>query len=171
MIFDQTWMAELLDLQRKAAELKQGKNPADGVQDLVMEVLNKWGITNLPWNENLESMRNLWTKGTSEPQQGADWNIDISERKTDLLIKVLIPGIEDKRDLLVKLQGDILHIAGKSSYVDNDGGVFSRKIQLPVEVTALGAGASYQDDNLTISLPKRISEIGEVIPLNFFQTK
>lgn len=166
MNFDQSWMTELLELEKKATELVKGKNSADDVQGLVKEVLNKWGINNLPWGGDMESK--IWAKSTPEQQSGPNLNIDISETKNKVLIQASIPGIEDKNDLLIKLKGDTLVISGKSNPPNNDDdGTFSRKIRLPVEVTALGAEATYRNDNLTISLPKTASEDGEIIPLNF----
>ncbi len=166
MIFDQTWMTELLELQKKATELVKGKNSAEDVQNLVIEVLNQWGINNLPWDGgDLESK--TWAKGTPERKTGPNFNIDISETKNNIVIRASIPGIENKNDLFIKLRGEILVIAGKCSHFNNDGGFFSRKVRLPAEVTTVGAEATYQNDNLTISLPKMTTEDGEIIPLNF----
>lgn len=165
MNFDQSWMTELLELEKKATELVKGKNSADDVQGLVKEVLNKWGINNLPWGGDMESK--IWAKSTPEQQSGPNLNIDISETKNKVLIQASIPGIEDKNDLFIKLRGEILIITGKCNHLNNDGGFFSRKIRLPAEVTTVGAEATYQDDNLTISLPKMATEDGEIIPLSF----
>jgi HSP20 family molecular chaperone IbpA len=171
MIFDQTWIADLLELQKKASELTKGKNPTEEVQGLVMDVLNNWGINDFPWNGDLESKKSFWTNSNVEPKTKRNLNFDISETKDYIHIQASIPGIEDKNDLAIKLHGDTLYITGKSNIFDNDGGSFNRKIRLPAETTALGAEATYHDDTLTISLPKMTTEGGETIPLNFSQTK
>ena len=166
MIFDQAWMAELIELQKKAAELGQGKNAAGDVQGLVMEVLNKWGINNLPWDGDLESM--LWTKGTLERKSGPNFNIDISETKNNVLIQASIPGITDKNEISIKLlRSQTLIISGEIDHFNNDAGSFSRKILLPAEVTTIGAEATYRNGILTVSLPKTTMEDGEMIPLKF----
>lgn len=165
MIFDQSWMAELLELQKKAAELVKGKNSADNIQSLVMEVLKQWGINNLPWEGDSEAA--MGGKGTPERESGANFDIDISETKDNVLIRAAIPGIEDKNDLFIKLRGDILTITGKCNHFNQDSGFFGRKVRIPAEVTSLGAEAIYRNDNLTISLPKITTEDGELIPLSF----
>ena len=165
MIFDQAWMSELIELQKKAAALVKGNNPTDDIQGLVMEVLNKWGINKLPWDGDIKSR--MGTNDTPERKSGQSLNIDISETKNNVLVQAFIPGIEDQNNLSVKLRDDTLMIAGKCNNLNNDDGSFSRKIRLPAEVTAIGAEATYRDGNLTISLPKITSEDGEIIPLNF----
>jgi HSP20 family protein len=165
MIFDQSWMTELLELQKKTAELAKGKNSADNIQSLVMEVLNRWGINNLPWEG--DSKATMGVNGAPERESGANFDIDISETKNNVLIRASIPGIEDKTDLFIKLRGGILMITGKCNHLNQDDGFFSRKVRIPAEVTALGAEATYRNDNLTISLPKIAAEDGELIPVNF----
>lgn len=159
MIFDQTWMAELLELQKKAAEIVKGKNFSADIQSLVTETLNKWGINGLSWDGDLESK--MWNRDSGD--------IDISETKNNVLIKAFIPGIGDKNELLIKLCGGILTISGECNQLNNDGGSFNRQIRLPMEVTASGAKANYRDGNLTILLPKKATEDGEIIPVNFLK--
>jgi HSP20 family molecular chaperone IbpA len=165
MIFDQAWIAELIELQKKAAELGQGKNSAGDVQGLVMEVLKKWGINNLPWDGDLESM--MWSKGAPARKSGPDFNIDISETKNNVLIRASIPGITDEKEISIKLSGETLMIFGKIGHPENDAGYFSRKIRLPAEVTTMDAEAIYRDDLLTITLPKTTKEDEATIPLRF----
>lgn len=169
MNFDQSWMTDLFELQKKALELTKGKNPVDEVQNLVMETLNKWGINNLPWHGDTEPAKTLWPKDTPEPSTGNNLNIDISENKTCVFVRALIPGIEDPNGLSVKLEGDLVVISGKSTSFTNDGGSFNRSVRLPAEVTATGAEASYRDESLTITLPKVKVDEGEIIPLNFYK--
>lgn len=171
MIFDQTWMADLLELQKKSAQLAKGKNSVDEVQNLVMETLNKWGMNNLPWNNELESNQFFWSKNTAEPKTGQNWNVDISETKNSVFIEALIPGIEAKNDLTIKLQSNILYVSGKSNHLKADSNSFSREIRLPANVTTSGAEAIYQNDKLKVLLPKLTPEEGEFIPIHFFETE
>lgn len=171
MIFDQTWLAELLELQKKAAELTKGKTSADEVQDLVMTVLNTWGINDLPWDGGFRFKDSFSPKGNVESKTGRYMNIDISETKQHVNVRILIPSIEDQNNLAVRLVNNALYISGKSSIFDNDDGSFNRKIRLPAVVTAAGAEAAYWDNHLTISLPKMLTQGGEVIPVNFSPTK
>jgi HSP20 family protein len=168
MIFDQTWLAELLELQRKAAELSKNKTSVDEVQDLVMTVLQKWGINDLPWDGDFKSRDSFWNKGNAEPKTERYPNIDISETKQYVYIRILIPGIEEQNDLTVRLVNNTLCISGKSSILSNNDGSFSRTIRIPAVVTATGAEATYRDNHLAISLPKMLPHDSEVIPLSFF---
>lgn len=175
MNFDRIWMADLLELQKKAAELAQGKNPSEEVQGLVMEVLQKWGINNFPWRESREPKGVFWPKDASEAASGVNRNTDITETKNHLVVETFLPGIEAPNDLFIKLQGDILYITGKSNpdsgAGDNDDGAFTRKVRLPAPVTASGAEAGYQEEKLKIILRKAANGDGETIPLSFFQPK
>jgi HSP20 family molecular chaperone IbpA len=171
MIFDQTWLAELLELQKKTVELTKGKNSVDEIQDLVMSLLNKWGISDLPWNGDFKSHDLFWAKDIFESKTDQHFNIDISEKKQHIQVRALIPGIENQSAISIKLSGNTICINGKSSCIANNEGSFDRKIQLPAEVTSAGASASYQENHLTIILPK-IPADGEVIPLlDFSQTE
>lgn len=167
MFFDQAWMTELLELQKKAADLARGKNTTAEVQSMVMEVLKKWGINNLPWDSDSETK--MGVKDSPERKSGPNFNIDISETKNNVLIQAAIPDIKDKNDLSIKLWGDTLMITGKCTNLMNTGGSFCQKLRLPANVTVSGAEATYRNGNLTISLPKMTMEDGEIIPLNFFE--
>jgi HSP20 family molecular chaperone IbpA len=171
MMFDQTWLAELLDLQRKTAEFTQGKKSVDEVQDLVMTVLNKWGINDLPWDGDFKSRGSFSPKGNEESKTEGYMNINISETKQHVIIKILIPGIADPNDLTVKLVNNVIYISGKNSILGNEEGSFSRKIRLPALVTTVCAEAIYRDNHLTITLPKMLTQGDEVIPLSFFPSQ
>lgn len=166
MIFDQNLLAELLELQRKAADLTKSKTSVDEVQDLVMTLLNKWGISDLPWVGDFKSRYSFQTKGNTESTNSRHFNIDISEKKQHIQVQVLLPGIKDQSDLSIKLLGNTLYITENNSNRDDNDGPFNRKIRLPAEVTSAGATAIYRDNHLTITLPK-IAADGEFIPLDF----
>lgn len=166
MSFDSSWPTDLQELQKRAAELGNSKNPSGAALDLAMDLLNKWGISGLPWNSNFESLKSLWAK--SDLYSGSNLNIDIAERKQDLLVQVLIPGIKEQNDLSVRFLNQVLYITGKSSSYEKEGGSFNREIRLPAAVTTRGAAATYRNNLLTITLPKTAPEEAETIPVSFF---
>ena len=91
-------------------------------------------------------------------------NLDISEGKKDITVKVEVPGIETK-DFDISLDGRILTIKGhkndkqeekEETYyrVERSYGYFSRTIELPAEVDPNNVDASYKKGILKIKLRK-----------------
>ncbi len=91
-------------------------------------------------------------------------NLDISEGKKDITVKVEVPGIETK-DFDIFLDGRILTIKGhkndkqeekEETYyrVERSYGYFSRTIELPAEVDPNNVDASYKRGILKIKLRK-----------------
>ncbi|HBF37190.1 MAG TPA: hypothetical protein DDW50_07700 [Firmicutes bacterium] len=168
MKFDQAWLSDLLNLQKRASELAKNNNSTSEIQDLVKTILNQYGINDLPWYENSQSSSSGKAKENAESKAASQYfNIDISEKKQYVQIQILMPGIEEPNNLLIKLSGNALDISGKSSLITENSGSFSREIRLPAEVTSTGVSALYKDDYLTITLPK-IPPEGEVIPFDFY---
>ena len=169
-MFDQNWLSELFELQKKVAGFSNNPASVDEIQDLVMNVLNKWGINHLPSDGDFRYKDWFSAKNDEKFKSERYMNIDISETKQNILVRVVIPGIEDQADLAVKLLGNTLQINGKSSSFDENEGTFNRKIRLPAEDTPSGASAVYRDNQLTVTLPKAAAN-GEIIPLDFMKTQ
>ena len=98
--------------------------------------------------------------------QGRTWlpAIDMHETKDDLVLKVELPGVNEK-DVAVSITGDLLTIKGerrwddeskdqKFLHVERVFGQFERLIQLPMAVQADKVKAAYRDGVLEITLPK-----------------
>lgn len=174
MIFDESWLSELIELQKKASEMAKGRNSADDIQGLVKTVLNQWGISGFPWEQNSQSQTESGSQksGPFEAKNDAPYNenhynIDIAEKKQTIEIKIQIPGILDPNDLQIKLSANTLKIAATPNRMTENEGSFSRKIRLPSEVTPIGALAEYKDNYLTVTLPKMPPE-GEIIPFDYY---
>jgi HSP20 family protein len=168
MNFNQGWMAELLELQKKAAAMGENKFSADEVENLVVGLLNKWGITNLPLG-NYFKYQDSSRADTTEPSNNGHFDIDIAETKQQIRIEIIIPGITDQNDLAIRLIDNTLAISGKSSSFAENDGQFDRKIKLPAEVTAIGATATYRDQHLSITFPKPKEPGVETIPVDFIR--
>ncbi len=171
MMFNESWLSELMALQKKAAEMAKNKNTTDEIQGLVRSVLGQWGISGFPWEQNFQSgafpRKEPFEGKTDSPSPEDHYNIDISEQKKSVQIQIQIPGIEEPNDLQIKLAANTLHIAATIKAMGENEGSFDRKIQLPSEVTPTGASAVYQDNRLRVMLPKMPPE-GENIPFDFY---
>jgi HSP20 family protein len=168
MNFNQGWMAELLELQKKAAAMSKNKFSADEVENLVVSLLSKWGITNPPLGNHFKPQDSTWAKqDTTESSNSGHFDIDIAETEQQVRIEMIIPGIADQNDLAIKLIDNTLDISGRSSNFAENNGRFRRKVKLPAEVTAIGATATYRDQHLNITFPKRQESGVETIPVDF----
>lgn len=164
MSFDSSWMTDLHKLQKRAAELGNSDNPSGAALELAMDLLNKWGVGDLPFNSSFESLKSLWAK--SDLYAGLNSNIDITERKQDILVSLSIPGIKEADDFSVRLANQVLYLTG----ISRDGKEaekFNREVRLPAPVTAQGATAAYRNNRLTITLPKIAPQEGEKIAVSF----
>jgi HSP20 family protein len=115
-------------------------------------------------------MDRLWERFFSE-RPGLDmlekaWEpaLDISETKSDIVVKAELPGI-DPKEIDISLTGDTLTIRGEKQQekeekeenyyrIERSYGIFSRTIKLPVSVQNDKIKASYQHGVLKITLPK-----------------
>ncbi len=171
MMFNESWLSELMEMQKKATEMAKNKNSADEIQGLVKSVLGQWGISGFPWEQSFQSggfpRNEPFEEKTDSPSHENHYNIDISEQKESVQIQIQIPGIGDPHDLQIKLGANTLHIAAAIKGTGDNEGSFSRKIRLPSEVTLTGASAVYKDNCLTVILPK-IPPEGENIPFDFY---
>lgn len=90
--------------------------------------------------------------------------IDVVERDEDYLVTVELPGLEDK-DFTLEVHRNLLTISGEKRFeqeAERKGwrwserayGRFERSIQLPAEVQADNATATFKNGLLTVTLPK-----------------
>lgn len=90
--------------------------------------------------------------------------MDVTERADRYDICVELPGMDEK-DVSVKVQGDILTVAGEKKAERNEDvgavhltersfGSFARSVRLPDDADAEGIKADYAKGVLTISVPK-----------------
>lgn len=89
--------------------------------------------------------------------------VDVFENEDHVVVKAEVPGV-DKEDLDVNLSGSTLTIKGEKKedqtkkesyyYRERSHGSFIRIVQLPAEVKAKLATASFKDGVLEIRLPK-----------------
>lgn len=106
-----------------------------------------------------------------------DWapRLDISETKGSLVVRVEVPGMEQK-DTLISLQETLLTIKGEKRHekdeqeeryhrVERAYGLFLRSIRLPVAVEASKVTATFKNGLLTVTLPKTPSSKGTTIPI------
>jgi HSP20 family protein len=81
------------------------------------------------------------------------------------VVKAEIPGVDEK-DLDVSVAGNTVTIKGQSSHEDKEEkgdfyrceishGAFARTVNLPAEVDATQAQASFRDGVLELKLPKK----------------
>jgi HSP20 family protein len=159
-MFNPDWMEQLYKLQQKAAELTQNQNSTEVVNDLVSNVLKQWGIPNVG---DIDSAMSLWQNNRQgTPKQNSD--IHISENSTQLVLRTIIPGVKEPNDFNIKLHGLSLSI---NCVMDRENNNFNRQVQLPAEVTVQGATATYQNEVLSIILPKLLLNCSETIPVTF----
>jgi len=89
---------------------------------------------------------------------------DVSETDSALIVKVEVPGIEQK-DMDISLSNGLLTIKGEKKLekkeenehfhsVERSYGAFSRTFRLPVEIDTEKVDAGYKDGVLTVTLPK-----------------
>jgi HSP20 family molecular chaperone IbpA len=168
MIMNQGWLAELFELQRKAAELSRGGNPTAEVQNMVLDLLKRWGLDGSFWNG--APAAGFPFQAGHEPErrnEAPSGDVEIRETQGTVRVQTVIPGIAQPGDLRLELQGNLLSLSGSSGQSGADSNGFSRMIRLPAAVTAAGATAVYEAGQLTVTLPKLVPENG-AIPLDRF---
>ena len=101
--------------------------------------------------------------------------MDISETKDSLVVKVEVPGM-DQKDIRVSLQENLLTITGEKKQekeekderyhrVERAYGAFTRGVRLPVGVDASKVSAAFKNGLLTVTLPKTPAAKGATIPI------
>lgn len=93
------------------------------------------------------------------------YRVDVDETKDQIHVTVEIPGIENKEDLRIEVNENVLMIRGEvKRSKEHEGhtsrsseryfGTFGRKIVLPAQVKADGSHASYRNGILELSFLK-----------------
>ena len=90
--------------------------------------------------------------------------VDVAEEKDKLLVKIEVPGIEEK-DLRIHFEDGILTVTGERQFERKDErnyhrierayGTFTRTFSLPRSVDANQITASYRNGILEIEIPKK----------------
>lgn len=97
---------------------------------------------------------------------GGEWlpSIDVSETKSDLVIKAELPGM-DPKDIDISMNNGFLTIKGEKKHereekdenyhlVERSYGSFTRSVRLPREVQSDKITASFKNGVLRVTLPK-----------------
>ena len=99
-------------------------------------------------------------------RRAGEWlpSIDVSETKSDLVIKAELPGM-DSKDIDISLSNGFLTIKGEKNQekeekdenyhlIERSYGSFTRSVQLPREVQSDKITASFKNGVLRVTLPK-----------------
>ncbi len=98
--------------------------------------------------------------------------VDVEETDKEVIVKVDLPGVNPK-DVQIELQDNSLNISGRSEteeeikeknyyHKERRYGSFQRQVPLPCPVIPEDAKAKAQDGVLTITLPKKEADTGNV---------
>jgi len=101
---------------------------------------------------------------------------EVEEMDKEIIVRVEVPGME-KDDFSITVEGNLLYLSGEKRYeresrdstyhvMERAYGSFHRSIQLPHNVDADRAQASYKNGVLSIRLPKVFSESSRTIKLS-----
>ncbi len=131
-----------------------------------------WELTTWKPFKELGIMRNemdrLWDsffEGKPRVRIG-EWfpSLDVAETKNDIVVKVELPGM-DQKDIDISLSDGHLIIKGEKRqekeekeenyhFIERSYGTFTRSVQLPKEVKHDKISASYKNGVLKVVLPK-----------------
>lgn len=125
------------------------------------------------WNE----MDRFWRRGKED---WSEWmyRVDVEETSDKVIVTAEIPGIENKEDLNIHVEDNILTIQGETRrqtpenerftrHSERYYGKFTRSITLPASVKTEGADASYRNGVLELTFLKAQHPAGRRIEVNF----
>ncbi|MGI6120244.1 MAG: Hsp20/alpha crystallin family protein [Desulfosporosinus sp.] len=106
------------------------------------------------------------------------YRVDVEETPSKVIVTAEIPGIENKNDLNIQVDDNMLTIHGEVKRVQHDEertsrhseryyGTFIRKITLPTTVNPEGAHASYRNGVLELTFQKDQHPTGRKIDVEF----
>jgi len=129
-------------------------------------------------NRSMERLfDDMWRGAAVAPTaSGFAPRIDVVERDGEILVSAELPGLEEK-DIAVEVHGNVLSLKGEKKsehderkagwhWSERTYGSFRRMVELPVEVEADKASASFKNGVLTITLPKAESAKVRNIPVH-----
>ena len=101
--------------------------------------------------------------------------VDVVEKDDAFVVSAELPGLEEK-DIAVEVHGNVVSLKGEKKsehderkagwhWSERSYGSFRRVVELPVEVEADKASASFKNGVLTITLPKAESAMVRHIPV------
>jgi HSP20 family protein len=119
--------------------------------------------------------RRLYTMPPATPTEGWAPDIDVSETKEEIQVKMDAPGMEQK-DITISLSGDNLIVRGERKSekeekekhflrVERNRGAFQKVISLPVSVDADKITAEMDKGVLSVHLPKKVEAKLKQIPI------
>lgn len=153
---------KMMELQKKAQELAVGPSWSKELLEKMSELLQDNKV-NMPGSVVLEGdLKGLWDQKAPEPGGDSQPRLNILELEREVVFTAYLPGVK-QGDLRLKLHGDTLHIAGRSSQLP---GGFQRSVKLPVQVNPEGIVANWRENYLVLHLPKASKTILE-IPVGF----
>jgi HSP20 family protein len=102
--------------------------------------------------------------------------LEVVDRDGDYLVTAEIPGVEEK-DLNVEVHGNVLSLRGEKrsersgesegrTWSERVYGEFHRAVELPTDVQADKASASFKNGVLTVTVPKAEASKVRSIPVN-----
>jgi len=106
----------------------------------------------------------MWRGVSATPAAAFSPRLDVVENQGEILVSAELPGLDEK-DFSIEVHGKVLALKGekKSEHTESKGswhwtersyGAFRRVVELPVEVDANRASASFKNGVLTVTLPK-----------------
>ena len=128
-------------------------------------------------NPFLNEMDRIFRSGKEDWSELA-YRIDVEETPTEVIVLAEIPGIEQKEDLMIQLNENILTIKGEAKrgfkeegritrQTERYYGHFSRTLTLPALVKTDGAKANYHNGILELRFLKDSHPAARTIEVNF----
>lgn len=126
------------------------------------------------WNE----MDRMFIRRGKEDVSEWLYRIDVEETPSSVVVTAEIPGIENKDDLNIQINENVLTIHGEvkrgqhdeersSRHSERYFGTFTRKITLPSQVKTDGAHASYRNGILELTFLKDQHPYARQIEVDF----
>ncbi|MGE5415463.1 MAG: Hsp20/alpha crystallin family protein [Acidobacteriota bacterium] len=160
------WIEEMVEMQTRVTELANSR--PNITLEILMHLVKMWGQRRGDMRLDIANIvTGVWNliqkQRTDQPaalSASHEPLFDITETDNEIGISTFMPGILDKQDLSVKIDGDELHVVGKSAIIPGaDGpGQYIRNVRLPGAVAPHGATASYDNGRLNLLLKKGSKE-------------
>lgn len=174
-VFNKEWLESLIELQKKSRELTEGltwpKEYLDMVMEAIQDSVRKPPSFNMPVYSR--KFKSLWNVGIQSVHENIfEPKINITETANAFLVKAAIPGLKDKDDICVRINGNVVNISGRISADPQqkdkkDFLSFNKSIPLPAEVNPQKSTAKYSDEILTLYLPKAAEAHMQQIEVTF----